>query len=149
MIIRELIKFEPESRRTSISEAVRFMTNVNKKRCTTFILSDFINPKSDMTPLEDALKIATSRHDLVAIRVSDPRDKELPNVGIIEMRDAESGERVWVDSSSAAVREYFANRWSEREQMITNLLKHNRIDTADISTDADYVTELIKLFKQR
>ena len=149
MIIRSLIEFTPESNGTALSEAVRYMTNVNKKRCTTFILSDFINPKRDMTPLEDALKIATSRHDLVAIRVSDPRDKELPNVGIIEMKDAESGEKVWVDSSSAAVREWFANRWNEREASVDNLLKHNRIDSCTVSTAADYVAELINLFKQR
>ena len=149
MIIRSLIEFTPDSEGTALSEAVRYMTNVNKKRCTTFILSDFINPKSDMAPLEDALKIATSRHDLVAIRVSDPRDKTLPDVGIIEMRDAESGEKVWVDSSSAAVREYFAQQWESRNQAIETLLKYNRIDTAEVSTDADYVAELIKLFKQR
>ena len=149
MIIRSLIEFTPDSEGTALSEAVRYMTNVNKKRCTTFILSDFINPKSDMAPLEDALKIATSRHDLVAIRVSDPRDKTLPDVGIIEMRDAESGEKVWVDSSSAAVREHFAQQWESRNQAIETLLKHNRIDTAEVSTDADYVAELIKLFKQR
>ena len=149
MIIRSLIEFTPQSEGTALSEAVRYMTNVNKKWCTTFILSDFINPKSDMTPLEDALKIATSRHDLVAIRVSDPRDKMLPDVGIIEMRDAESGEKVWVDSSSASVREYFAQQWESRNLQMENLLKHNRIDTAEVATDADYVAELIKLFKQR
>ena len=149
MIIRSLIEFTPDSEGTALSEAVRYMTNVNKKHCTTFILSDFINPKRDMTPLEDALKIATSRHDLVAIRISDPRDKELPNVGIIEMKDAESGEKIWVDSSSTAVREWFANRWNEREATVDNLLKHNRIDSCPVSTDADYVAELIKLFKQR
>ena len=149
MIIRSLIEFTPDSEGTALSEAVRYMTNVNKKRCTTFILSDFINPAGDMSQLEDALKIATSRHDLVAIRVSDPRDKVLPNVGIIEMRDAESGETVWVDSSSAAVRDYFATQWDERSAEMEALLKHNRIDTAEVSTDADYVAELIKLFKQR
>ena len=101
-----------------------------------------------MPKFEDALKIATSRHDLVAIRVSDPRDKELPNVGIIEMRDAESGEKIWVDSSSSAVREYFARHYTDREQAVSTLLKHNRIDTADVTTDADYVAELIKLFKK-
>jgi uncharacterized protein (DUF58 family) len=149
MIIRSLIEFTPQTDGTALSEAVRYMTNVNKKRCTTFILSDFINPKSDMEKLEDALKIATSRHDLVAIRVTDPRDKVLPDVGIIEMQDAESGEKVWVDSSSAAVREFFAQQWESRNQAMENLLKHNRIDTAEVSTDADYVAELIKLFKQR
>lgn len=149
MIIRSLIEFTPQSEGTALSEAVRYMTNVNRKRCTAFFLSDFINPKSDMTPLEDALKIATSRHDLVAIRISDPRDKVLPDVGIIELRDAESGEKVWVDSSSEAVREYFAEQWRQREQSIKQLLNHNRVDTAEVSTDADYVAELIKLFKQR
>lgn len=149
MIIRSLIEFTPESNGTALSEAVRYMTNVNKKRCTAFILSDFINPEKDSLQLEDSLKIATSRHDLVAIRVSDPRDKVLPDVGIIEMCDAESGEKVWVDSSSAAVRDYFAQSYNAREQAMNNLLKHNRIDTAEVSTDADYVAELIKLFKQR
>ena len=149
MIISSLIEFNPQTEGTALSEAVRYMTNVNKKRCTTFILSDFINPKSDMEKLDDALKIATSRHDLVAIRVTDPRDKVLPDVGIIEMQDAESGEKVWVDSSSAAVREFFAQQWESRNQAMENLLKHNRIDTAEVSTDADYVAELIKLFKQR
>ena len=149
MIIRSLIEFTPQSEKTALSEAVRYLTNVNKKRCTAFILSDFITPWSDMEALDDALKIATSRHDLVGIRVTDPRDKILPNVGIIEMKDAESGEKVWVDSSSAAVREYFAQRWTKLEQHTEQLLKHNRIDTAEVTTDADYVTELIKLFKKR
>lgn len=149
MIIRSLIEFTPQSEKTALSEAVRYLTNVNKKRCTAFILSDFITPWSDMEALDDALKIATSRHDLVGIRVTDPRDKILPNVGIIEMKDAESGEKVWVDSSSAAVREYFAQRWTKLEQHTEQLLKHNRIDTAEVTTDADYVAELIKLFKKR
>ncbi len=149
MIIRSLLEFKPQSNGTALSEAVRYLTNVNKKHCTAFLLSDFINPKRDTTPLEDALKIATSRHDIVAIRVSDPRDKVLPDVGIIEMCDAESGEKIWVDSSSAAVREFFAQQWNSRENATEQLLKHNRIDMADVSTDADYVAELIKLFKKR
>ena len=149
MIIRSLLEVTPTSNGTALSEAVRYMTNVNKKRCTAFVLSDFIIPKRDMEPFEDALKIATSRHDLVAIRVSDPRDKMLPDVGIIEMRDAESGEKVWVDSSSAAVREYFAQQWESRNLQMENLLKHNRIDRASVATDGDYVAELIKMFKQR
>ena len=149
MIIRSLIEFTPTSNGTALSEAVRYMANVNKKRSTAFLLSDFIIPKSDITPLEDALKIASSRHDVVAIRVTDPRDKVLPDVGIIEMRDAESGQKLWIDSSSAAVREYWAEKWQQREEMVNNLLLHNRIDTADLTTDSDYVAELIKLFKKR
>ena len=149
MIIRELISFEPESSRTAISEAVRFMSNVSKKRCTTFILSDFMNSPRDKTALEDALKIAGSKHDLVGIRVYDRREAELPDVGIVELQDAETGGKVWLDTSSRSVREHYARSWEERSEAINELLRRNRIDTATISTDGDYVVELIKLFKQR
>ena len=149
MIIRELIKFEPESQRTSLSEAVRFLTNVSKKRCTTFILSDFLSPKSDLPQLEDALKIASSKHDLVGIRVVDRREAELPDVGIVELQDAETERKVWLDTSSRRVREHYAEQWRERERQTVEMLRRGRIDTATISTDGDYVVELIKLFKQR
>ena len=149
MIIRELISFEPESQRTSLSEAVRFLTNVSKKRCTTFILSDFLSPKSDLSQLEDALKIASSKHDLVGIRVVDRREAELPDVGIVELQDAETERKVWLDTSSRRVREHYAQQWRERERQTMEMLRRGRIDTATISTDGDYVVELIKLFKQR
>ncbi|MEG1621958.1 MAG: DUF58 domain-containing protein [Alistipes sp.] len=149
MIIRELIDLHPESNGTKLSEAVRFLTNVNKKRCTTFILSDFMNPASDHDKFTDALKIARGKHDLVGIRIWDPRETELPNVGIIEMKDAETGRKVWVDTASAAVRDHYANHWSSCSAEIDATLRQNRIDTAGISTDSDYVVELIKLFKQR
>ncbi len=149
MIIRELISFEPESSRTAISEAVRYLTNVNKKRCTTFILSDFMNSPRDKAPLEDALKIAGSKHDLVGIRVYDEREAELPDVGIVELQDAETGGKVWLDTSSRSVREHYARSWEERSEAINELLRRNRIDTAMISTEGDYVVELIKLFKKR
>ena len=149
MIIRELISFEPESQRTSLSEAVRFLTNVSKKRCTTFILSDFLSPKSELSQLEDALKIASSKHDLVGIRVVDHREAELPDVGIVELQDAETERKVWLDTSSRRVREHYAQQWRERERQTMEMLRKSRIDTATISTDGDYVVELIKLFKQR
>lgn len=149
MIIRELISFDPESSRTAISEAVRYLTNVNKKRCTTFILSDFMNSPRDKTALEDALKIAGSKHDLVGIRVYDEREAVMPDVGIVELQDAETGSKVWVDTSSRRVREHYEQSWAERNEAINELLRRNRIDTAMISTDGDYVAELIKLFKQR
>ena len=148
-IIRELIKFRPESKRTAISEAVRYLTNVNKKRCTTFILSDFMNSPRDAAALEDSLKIAGSKHDIVGIRVWDRREAELPDVGIVELEDAETGRKVWVDTSSRRVREHYAESWAERDAAITELLRRNRIDTAMIPTDGDYVVELIKLFKKR
>ena len=132
-----------------LSEPVRFLTNVNKKRCTTFILSDFMDSSKDRAALDDALKIAGGKHDLVGIRVYDPRETELPDVGIVELKDAESGRKVWVDTSSRAVREHYAEKWRQRSAQIESTLKHNRIDTAMVSTEGDYVAELIKLFKQR
>ena len=149
MIIRELVGFVPESNGTAISEAVRYLTGVNKKRCTAFLLSDFLNSKRDDDALNDALKIASARHDIIALKVSDPREREMPDVGIVELQDAETGRKVWVDTASRAVRDHYAERWAERETKTRDLLLHNRIDIADISTDSDYVAELIKLFKKR
>ncbi len=149
MIIRELVGFRPQSQGTRLSEPVRFLTNVNKKRCTTFILSDFLDPAQDRAALEDALKIAGSKHDLVGIRVCDPREAELPDVGIVELQDAESGRKVWADTSSRAVRDHYAAAWRTRSEAIDDLLRHHRIDSATITTDGDYVAELLKLFRQR
>ena len=99
--------------------------------------------------LNELLKIAGSKHDLVGIRAWDKREAELPDVGIIELEDAETGRKEWVDTSSRRVREHYAQSWQERDQEVQELLRRNRIDTAMISTDGDYVVELIKLFKQR
>jgi uncharacterized protein (DUF58 family) len=148
-IIRELVRFEPTSQQTAISEAVRYLTNVNKKHCTAFILSDFLNADSDSAALEDALKIAAGKHDMVGIQIFDQREAELPSVGMIEMRDAESGKVYWVDTSSRRVREHYAQTWARQQQAVEELLMRNRIDAIRISTDADYVKELIKLFKKR
>ncbi|MBR2025642.1 MAG: DUF58 domain-containing protein [Alistipes sp.] len=149
MIIRELVGFVPESNGTAISEAVRYLTGVNKKRCTAFLLSDFMNSKRDDEPLDDALKIASSRHDIIALKVSDPRERVMPDVGIVELQDAETGRKVWVDTASRAVRDHYEKSQAEREDRTRELLLHNRIDVAEISTDADYVAELIKLFRKR
>ena len=149
MIIRELVKFRPESPRTAVSEAVRYLTNVNKKRCTAFILSDFMDAPRDRAALDAALKIAGGKHDLVGIRVWDPREAEMPDVGIVELQDAETGRKAWVDTSSARVREHYAESWRRRDGEVNDMLRRNRIDTAMISTEGDYVAELIKLFKQR
>ncbi|MDE6446441.1 MAG: DUF58 domain-containing protein [Alistipes sp.] len=148
-ILRELVGFRPESAGTRLSEPLRLLTNVNKKRCTTFILSDFLDPAQDREALEDALKIAGSKHDLAAIRVYDPREAEMPDVGIVELQDAETGRKVWVDTSSRAVRDHYAEAWRRRTASVDELLRHRRIDTATVATDGDYVAELIKLFRQR
>jgi uncharacterized protein (DUF58 family) len=148
-IIRELVGFTPTGKSTNISEALRYLVGVNKKRATTFLLSDFINAEADNPKLEDALKIASSKHDIMAIRVYDKRDAELPNIGIIEIEDAESGRTEWVDTSSRRVRDFWADNYRERNERVASLLRHNRVDIADIATDDDYVVNLIKMFKQR
>ena len=149
MIIRELVGFKPEGRGTSLSEPLRFLAVVSKKRTTSFLLSDFMDSEADAVAFEEALKITGGRHDLVGIRVYDHREQELPDVGILELEDAETGEKVWIDSSSRRVREAYANDWARRNQRIETVLKQNRIDTATVATDEDYVAALIKLFKQR
>lgn len=148
-IIRELVGFTPEGGSTNISEALRFLVGVNKKRTTCFLLSDFIDAKSDIAKLEDALKIASSKHDIMAIEVYDKRDRELPDVGIIELRDAETGATEWLDTSSHRVRDYWAKQYAQRHDNMLEMLRHNRIDCAQVSTDDDFVVELIKMFKQR
>lgn len=149
MIIRELIGFTPSGHGTNISEVLRYLVGVNKKRTTTFLLSDLINAPSDMPKLEDALKIASSKHDIMAIRVFDKCDRKLPNVGIVEVEDAETGERSWLDTSSRRVREFWTQQYNERNEAMASLLSHNRVDIAEVATDGDYVKELIKMFKKR
>ncbi|MBR4029043.1 MAG: DUF58 domain-containing protein [Alistipes sp.] len=149
MIIRELVSFKPTGRGTNLSEALRYLVGVNKKRTTTFLLSDLVNSKEDMPKFEDALKIASSKHDLMAIHIFDKRDRELPDVGIIEMEDLETGAREWVDTSSRRVREFWSRGYEERTATMLKLLTHNRVDVAEVATDGDYVVELIKMFKRR
>ena len=149
MIIRELVSFQPTGRGTNLSEALRYLVGVNKKRTTSFILSDFINSETDMPKFEDALKIASSKHDLMAINIFDKRDLELPNVGIIEVEDAETGEREWIDTSSRRVREHWKQSFEERNATMLKTLSHNRVDVAEVETDGDYVVELLKMFKRR
>ena len=148
-IIRELVGFRPTGQGTALSEALRYLVGVNKKRTTCFLLSDLVNNPADNGALEDALKIASSRHDIMAVRVFDRRDAELPNVGIIELRDAETGAMEWVDTSSRRVRRYWAESYAEHRDKVCSLLRHHHVDIAEVATDGDYVVELIKMFKQR
>ena len=149
MIIRELIEFNPQDCKTDISEALRYLTNILKKRSTAFILSDFMDMEEGRVRYEDALKIAAGKHDLVGIRVYDKRETVLPDVGIIELKDAESGSKVWADSSSRNVREAYAAYWDRSSAAIDTVLKKSRVDSVAIETGEDYVSALIKLFKIR
>jgi uncharacterized protein (DUF58 family) len=143
-IIRELIDFKPESQGTDISEALRFLTNAIKKRCTAFIISDFMDHG-----FEQAIKIASGKHDLVAIRVFDERETELPAIGMIEVYDKESKDRIWVDTSSKKVRDNFSLWWKNHEKTIDGIFKRSGTDTAGIVTGQDYVKPLMKLFTLR
>ena len=149
-IIRELVEFEPEDRGTDIGAALRFLTNALKKRCTAFLLSDMIDLDGTRHPrYEDALKIAAGRHDISVINVYDPRERTLPNVGLVHIRDAETGRGRWINTSAATVRRNYET-WS-REAFDNTLatLRRYRIDTVSIGTGEDYVKKMIAFFKNR
>jgi len=145
-IISELIDFEPESRGTDISGAIRYLTNAIKKRCTAFVISDFIQNEQS---LENALSIANNRHDVVALRIYDERETALPDVGLIKLKDAETGKYSWIDSSDRAVRDSYKKWWTSLSAQLDNTFKRSRVDYVSISTNHDYVKSLISLFKKR
>ncbi|MBK7029065.1 MAG: DUF58 domain-containing protein [Bacteroidales bacterium] len=143
-IIRELLYFKPESHKTDLSEAFRFLTNAIKKRCTAFIISDFMD-----SPFEKALRIASGKHDIVALRVYDHRETELPSVGIMEVYDKESGERMWVDTSEARVRRNYKEWWINHSRQVEGIMMRCGVDSAIINTEEDYVKPLLQLFSRR
>lgn len=144
-IIRELLTFQPESNRTDIGQAVEFMTNAIKKRCTVFLLSDFFDGKD----YKNTLTIANRRHDFVALQVYDLRMTELPDVGIIKMRDAETGHEVFVDTSSRAVRRAHHEWWVHSQDVLKDVFTKSGVDCVSIRTDEDYVKALMGMFKRR
>lgn len=144
-IIRELISFEAEKTSTDISMALKYLTNVLKKRCTTFLISDFI----DTNNYENALTIANRKHDIVALQIYDQRETELPKVGLMKILDAETGQEQWIDTSSRKVRDLYQNWWNKRQGDMLNSFKKCRVDNISIRTDEDYVRALIALFKMR
>jgi len=150
-IIRELLEFEPENKETNISEALRYLTNAIKKRSTTFIISDFIddNPQTGMPRFDEALRIANKKHDVIALKIYDKRETELPDVGLIRFKDAETGQYSWVDTSREQVRKHYSSWWRKNEQLTNETLSKAGVDFVSISTDEDYVKPLIKLFKKR
>jgi len=143
-IIRELIDFKPKNRETNISEALRYFTNIMKKRCIAFVFSDFMDKK-----FENAIKIANKKHDLIAVRIFDERETELPKVGLIKVKNAETGKYKWVDTSSTQTRKNYNNWFLESDKNLNDLFTLNGIDAVNISTDQDYVKPLIQLFKKR
>ena len=143
-IIRELLVFEPVSNQTNIGEALKYFTNAIKKRSTAFIISDFID-----SGFERTLTIANNKHDIAAMQVYDIREAELPDVGLIKVKDAETGERIWVDTSDKRLRTSYKHKWNERQLALQKTFKQSGVDSVTMSTSDDYVRALMKLFKLR
>ena len=145
LIIREIIDFTPESRVTDISVALEFMTNAIKKRASAFIMSDFI----DTHDFSHSMTLANKRHELTAIQVYDERDAKLPDVGLMHVKDLESGKLRWIDTSSAKVRKAYEKYWYDRQQVIANATMRSGVDLAQIRTNDDYVKALLGVFRRK
>ena len=143
-IIRELLTYQPAARQTDLSEALRFLTNVSKRKSTAFILSDFADGG-----YEQALSIAANRHDIVALDIMDRGETTLPNIGIVELLDPETGARVWTDTASKKVRNAYAQWWKNLNDSTLNIFRKAGVDHALLYTDRDYVPALLELFRRR
>lgn len=143
-IIRELITFEPSNSETNIAEALRYFSNIIKKRCTAFLISDFQD-----IGFEDAIKITSKKHDLVAIRIYDELESQLPDIGIIKLKNTETDQTLWVDSSDLQVRKNYQIWWNHHEKYLNDIFKKSGVDDITINTNQDYVKALICLFKKR
>lgn len=142
-IIRELLSFEPESTGTNIAQALEYFAAAQKRRSTAFLISDFIG----QTNIEKPLLIAGNRHDISAIQIYDRRDTELPDIGLMKVKDAETQERIWIDTSSPLVRNNYAQRWLTEQQQLDHIFTKTGTNNISISTNQDYVRALMRLFK--
>ncbi|MEI6122799.1 MAG: DUF58 domain-containing protein [Bacteroidota bacterium] len=143
-IIRELVDFKPENQTTNISEPLKFLTNAIKKRCTAFLITDFMDNN-----FSDAIKIASRKHDLIGIRIFDFRETELPNIGLLKFIDYETGKIFWADTSNKNLRQTHEMRWMKHEKKLLEVFMKSSIDVASIRTDEDYIKPLMTLFKKR
>ena len=149
-IIREMLELEPQSDGTDISAALQFLTNAIKKKCTAFLLSDMLDVDENGAPAyEDALKVAVNRHDLSVIRVHDPREKAIPAVGLVHVKDSETGVGTWINTDSRKVRSAYSKWFAKAELEEHRLLNRYKVDNVDVATDADYVKALLALFNGR
>ena len=143
-IIRELLTYTPSQRQTNLSEALRYFTNAIKKKCTAFVISDFVGGD-----FEQALKIAANRHDIVSLQISDKGEAAIPNLGLLELMDPETGKRFWADTSSPKVRDSYAQWWKKLTDTNLDVFRRSGIDVAQLYTDEDYVPALSALFARR
>ena len=149
-IIREIIEFEPTTDGTDISEALRYLTNAIKKKCTAFLLSDMIDVNKDGSPrYEEALKVAVNRHDLSVIEVYDPRERSIPDIGMVHIKDSESGQTGWVNTSDRKMRLAYEEWFRNVEQTASRLFMKYNVDKVSIALNDDYVKGLMTLFKNR
>ncbi len=149
-IIREIIELKPESSGTDIGGALRFLTNAIKQKCTAFLLSDMMDTDASGAPrYEDAIKVAAGRHDLSVIKVFDPRERTIPDIGLVNVKDSETGETAWINTSSPKVREAYAKAAQDADMKATKLMRQYQIDSVDISTGSDYVKGLMAFFDRR
>ena len=144
-IIREMLDFEPESKRTDVKQAIEFLSSVQKRRTTTFILSDFY-VRGDFL---QSLQIANRKHDVVAIQVYDQRARELPDVGLMKVVDAETGYEQYVDTSSKKLRQAYNKYWMTRQAQLQDTFNKSNVDSVSIATNEDFVKSLLLLFKKR
>ena len=145
LIIRELLDFKPADRNTDIGEALKYLTNALKRRCTAFLISDFIDRGDWLQPLQ----IARNRHDIMALQVYDKRDTQLPDIGLMRVADLETGDERWIDTSSKSVRRTYDRWWYQRQQEMAERLRAANVDFASIASDENYVKSLMGLFKNR
>ena len=150
-IIRELLSFEPEHNGTDINAALQFLTNAQKRRCTAFLISDLMDPHFSAVPEKKGevapVVIASRKHDLSAIQIYDRRDAEIPNVGLLKVRDPESGARVWADTSLASVRNAYGQAWRDQQMALETVYTKTGMNHVSMRTDEDYVKALMRLFK--
>lgn len=145
LIIRELLDFRPDHRATDISVVLKYFTDAMRKRCTTFLISDFI----DVHDYSKSLSIARNKHDIMAVQVYDKRDSVLPDVGLMRVTDLENGATRWIDTSSSKVRNAYGKWWYDRQQQMAEVLRRSRVNFTSVATDEDYVKALMGLFKNR
>ena len=144
-IIREMLDFKPESRKTDVRQAIEFLTSVSKRRCTAFVLSDFYVRQD----FEQSLMIGNRKHDIVAIQVYDRRAKELPDVGLMKVVDSETGFEQYIDTSSKKLRNAYSKYWANRQNNLMETFNRSNVDNISIATNEDYVRSLLMLFKKR
>ena len=143
-LIEELLNFKPRQAKTNISEAIDYLGHVTTKRCVVFLVSDF-----QSTDFDKQLRVLSRRHDLIAVSITDPREVRLPNIGLVELEDAETGELIVVDTGSSAIRKQYEKLGAGQQGQLRDMFRSMNVDLIEVFTGRDYVRDLIKFFRTR